>query len=403
MRIFHWWATVEERSALDAVLDVHRRERPGATVVGTHFGGVNTAKRYLSTRLLWNQSPDTFQASVGRDLLDWVRLTERSSGSGRLRPIDDLCAREAWVGAFPEVLLDAVSFAGHVYAVPINIHRTNTLFFRGGLLAQQGLPAPQSLAQFLEVAEELRKLGVVPLTLGVREGWPLTLLAFENLMVAVAGVDSYVEFFTGRRSASDSCLRETLEALKKVLAYVNEDAGALSWSQAVDRMLEGRAAMAVMGDWTRGYIAARERQGVEPTSRGAVEPAEPERYGQRAAFGTDDVFVFSSDVFPLAADDHKDDALELLRTFGSVEGQVAFNVRKGSIPARVDADPSRFDPVARRTMLDFRTRRLVPTLTSIAPRAFVQVLDAAMARFASNRDVDEVTRVIRHQYATLRA
>ena len=121
------------------------------------------------------------------------------------------------------------------------------------------------------------------------------------------------------------------------------------------------------------------------------------------AFGTDDVFVFSSDSFPLAAEAHKRDTLDLLRTFGSVEGQIAFNLRKGSIPARIDTDVSRFDPVARRTMLDFRTRRHLPTLTSIAPREFMSVLDTAMARFATSRDVDEVTRVIRNHYATLRS
>jgi hypothetical protein len=31
------------------------------------------------------------------------------------------------------------------------------------------------------------------------------------------------------------------------------------------------------------------------------------------------------------------------------------------------------------------------------------VLDAAMARFATTRDVDEVTRVVRNHYAALRS
>jgi glucose/mannose transport system substrate-binding protein len=362
---------------------------------------VSTTKRHLNTRLLWNQPPDTFQASVGRDLLDWVRLSRRDDANGRLQPIDDLCAREAWAGAFPDVLLDAVSFGGHVYAVPVNIHRTNTLFFRRRTLAEHSLSPPRSLSEFLAVAGELRRHGVVPLTLGVREGWPLTLLAFENLMVAVAGADTYVDFFTGRKSAGDPALRETLETVKKVLAYVNEDAASLTWNQAVDRLIDGRAAMTVMGDWTRGYLTARGACVSSGPSTSDL-PA-PEDIGQMPAFGTDDVFVFSSDAFPLAAEGHRTDTLDLLRTFGSIEGQIAFNLLKGSIPARTDADVSQFDPIARRTMIDFRTRRHVPTLTSIAPREFMCVLDAAMARFAISGDVEEVTRVIRNHYATLRS
>jgi glucose/mannose transport system substrate-binding protein len=400
-RIFHWWATEEERSALEAMLDVHRRTSPRAPIVGTPLAGVSTAKRHLNTRILWNQPPDTFQASVGRDLLDWVRLNRRDDASGQLKPLDDLCAREAWNHAFPDVLLDAVSFGGHVYAVPINIHRTNTLFFQRRLFTENALAVPRSLGEFMSVAEELRRSGVVPLTLGVREGWPLTLLAFENLMVAIAGADYYVDFFSGQRSANDPALRETLETLKRVLTYVNEDAALLTWNQAVDRMLDGQSAMTVMGDWTRGYLAARGASVSSEHAPGASPDAE--EIGQTPAFGTDDVFVFSSDSFPLAAEGHKRDTLDLLRTFGSVEGQIAFNLRKGSIPARIDTDVSRFDPVARRTMLDFRTRRHLPTLTSIAPREFMSVLDTAMARFATSRDVDEVTRVIRNHYATLRS
>jgi glucose/mannose transport system substrate-binding protein len=182
---------------------------------------------------------------------------------------------------------------------------------------------------------------------------------------------------------------------------VNDDAASLTWNQAVDRMLDGRAAMTVMGDWTRGYLAAR---GACFSSEAcASQSAGDEEVGQMPAFGTDDVFVFSSDSFPLAAEGHKSDTLDLLRTFGSVEGQIAFNLRKGSIPARIDTDVSQFDPIARRTMLDFRMRRHVPTLTSIAPRDFMSVLDTAMARFAATRDIEEVTRVIRNHYATLRS
>jgi glucose/mannose transport system substrate-binding protein len=401
--VFHWWATQQERDALDAMLEVHRIEHPQAGIVSAHGGGAGSFKPQLSTRILWNQPPDTFQASVGRDVLDWVRLNGHDDADSRLRPIDDVLSDGGLLRAFPRELVDSVGFGDHLYAVPINILRTNTLYFHRRRLAELGLAAPATLSEFLAAAEELRRHGVTPLAVGARQPWALTLLAFENLMVSVAGADYYEDFFRGRRSPGDPQLRETLETLKKVLAYANDDALALTWNEAVDRMLDGAAAMTVMGDWARGYLVDRGARCV-PSGEIRGELPDPDEFGEVATFGTSEVFVFASDAFALpAAARRREAALDLLRTLSTKAAQVAFSRRKGSIPARLDVAASDLAPAARQTLLEFRSRKRVPTLTSLAPRNFVPLLDAAMAQFALNRDVDDVLRVLKGSYSLLRA
>jgi glucose/mannose transport system substrate-binding protein len=76
-------------------------------------------------------------------------------------------------------------------------------------------------------------------------------------------------------------------------------------------------------------------------------------------------------------------------------------MNKGSIPARLDADPSGFDESARATMSAFQREVRVPTLTSLVPRVFSLALDAAMGSFMVTRDVEEIMRVIKGHYPEL--
>jgi glucose/mannose transport system substrate-binding protein len=398
--VFHWWTTPEERAALDAILHMHHRERPRTRVIGVHGGGVVSAKNQLNTRMLWNQPPDLFQASAGPDLLDWVRIRDRRGA--RLRPLDGAFSSGAWSAAFPRELLDATSFEGSVYGVPLNIHRTNNLLYNRRLLAEHGLRVPSSVEGFLEAATILKNRGIPALALGAAQAWPATVLAFENLMISIAGPRYYTDFFSGLRSPSDPELRETLETLKKVLSFANEDALSLTWDQAAERMMAGGAAMNIMGDWVRALLNARGFRCTEASDDGPLDLPAAEDFGQVPTFGTEGTFVFSSDVFAIPADARSPgEAAELLRTFGSSAGQVAFNLNKGSIPARLDFDASAFDRPARKTMLAFRTEVRVPTLTSLAPRIFVLTLNAAMGAFVANRDVEELLRVIKTNYHQL--
>ena len=87
--------------------------------------------------------------------------------------------------------------------------------------------------------------------------------------------------------------------------------------------------------------------------------------------------------------------------FGSREGQDAFNPLKGSIPARTDADLTRYDPLAQATMLDFWSSPRYPSIASIAPSTFTQALDRAMAAFARTRNADAVVDAVRAHYDLL--
>jgi len=381
-----WWVSRGEVDALSALLRVYERAHPDGGVVSAAVAGNAVAKEQVHKRMTRGVPPDTFQVNGGIDLFAWAR---RGSVRERLEPIDCLFSSEGWERAFPSDVLDLVRHEGRLYGVPVDIHRTNALFFSRPILAKHGLTPPATLDDLHRAAEVLRGAGVVPFAIGYAQPWTLTMLAFENVLVAVAGGDYYRDFFAGRRRADDPELRATLEHVARILDYANADAPRLEWDGAVELLRGGRAAMTIMGDWAKGYL----------TNSGSALDCD---FGEVASPGAGGAFVFATDTFGLPKRaSHRAGAIDLLRVFGSREGQDAFNPIKGSIPARTDADLSRYDPIARATARDFWSSARYPSIASIAPSAFTRGLDVAMARFARRRDPEFVISAIRASYGLL--
>jgi len=116
--------------------------------------------------------------------------------------------------------------------------------------------------------------------------------------------------------------------------------------------------------------------------------------------GTDGTFTVVTDSFaiPLGAKDH-DNAVAWLDTLASVEGQDAFNPKKGSIPARVDADVSKYDAYSQAALKDFATVELVPSEANgpATVPAFLTPFTDAINTFVTSRDVAGTQATIAQQ------
>jgi glucose/mannose transport system substrate-binding protein len=140
--------------------------------------------------------------------------------------------------------------------------------------------------------------------------------------------------------------------------------------------MEGRCAFTSMGDWTYGELAKAKLK-------------DNEDFGWVSFPGTEGAFIFVSDGFTLARGaPHKQDCIAWLKACGSKEGQEAFNVLKGSIPARTDVDKSKFGPYLNWAMRSFESDQLVPSCVhgEAAPASFQQSLNDAITSFVVDKD-----------------
>ncbi|ARA98419.1 ABC transporter substrate-binding protein [Geobacillus thermodenitrificans] len=376
LEIFSWWTGAGEEDGLKALIKLFQEKHPDIEVENAAVaGGAGTnAKAVLASRMQGDDPPSTFQVHGGAELNEgWV-------AAGKMEPLNDLYEQEGWMDKFPEALIDMVSKDGNIYSVPVNIHRGNVLWYNKKVFADNGLQPPKTFDEFFEVADQLKAKGVTPLALGDKEPWTATHL-FETVLLGTLGTDNYQKLWNGELSFDDPQVKQAVETFKKMLGYINEDHSSRNWQDAAQLVAEGKAAMYVMGDWAKGYFVNDLKLKVN------------EDFGYVPTPNTDGKFMVITDTFGLPKGvKNPDDVKKFLALLGSVEGQDAFNPLKGSIPARIDADPSKYDEYGKQTMEDFKNAELAPSLAhgSAAAEGFVTKVNQAINIFVTQKDVNSL-------------
>jgi glucose/mannose transport system substrate-binding protein len=278
--------------------------------------------------------------------------------------------------SYPPGVIDILSYNGEIWSVPVNIHRSNVLWYNKSIFAEHGLEPPKTFDDFFAVADALKEAGVTPLALGDNGIWASTHL-FETVLLGVLGPDAYRGLWTGETDWNSPEVTTALETFARMLDYVNEDHAALTWDQAAQLVADGDAAMNIMGDWVAGYFTS---VGLKPN----------EEYGWVPSPGTEGTFMMLSDSFGLPKGaPHRDDAIAWLTVAGSQEGQDAFNPLKGSIPARTDGDRMLYDAYLQSAMDDFASNEITPSLAhgAAASEGWVTAIHDVMTLFVTDKDV----------------
>ncbi|MCP8617562.1 ABC transporter substrate-binding protein [Salirhabdus salicampi] len=375
LEIFSWWTGAGEEDGLNALIDLFQEQYPDIEVENAAVsGGAGTnAKAVLATRMAGDDPPSTFQVHGGAELNEsWV-------AAGKMEPLNDFFEEEDLMDKFPQELIDLVSKDGNIYSVPVNIHRGNVLWYNKHIFEEHGLEPPTTFDEFFDVAEQLQAAGVTPLALGDKESWTASHL-FETVLLAELGAEDYGKLWTKEIGFDDDRVVAAAETFVRMLEYVNEDHSSRNWQDASQLVGNGDVAMNVMGDWAKGYFS------------NDLNLVTNEDFGYVPTPGTNGTFMVITDTFGLPKGvSNPDDVKSFLSVLASVEGQDTFNPLKGSIPARVDADQSKYDQYGKDTIEDFNKDELAASIAhgSAAPEGFVTKLNQAINILVTQQDVEQ--------------
>jgi glucose/mannose transport system substrate-binding protein len=384
VEVFSWWAGPGEKEGLDAMIADFKAKNPSIEFTNAAVaGGAGTnAKSVLQTRLQANQPPDSYQVHAGLELQSDIK-------AGKVEDLTYLYNQENWKDKFPKGLIDAITVDGKIYSVPVNIHRSNLLWFKPATLTAAGISAPpKTWSEFLTQAETLKSKNVTALSIG--PGWTQKHL-LENVLLGELGVDKYNGLWNGSTDWKGADVVAALEVFKKVLGYSDLKSAAGDWQPALDKVLSGSAAYNVMGDWADAYLGRSKSLKFKTD------------YDVVASPGTTGVFNFLSDSFTLPKGAlHKAAAEKWLIVCGSVSGQDAFNPQKGSIPARTDADKAKYKDYLATAMSDWTnsSTKVVGSLAHgvVANNAWNAEIDTALGLFVQNMDTAKFADAVSKAY-----
>ncbi|GAA5511799.1 putative sugar-binding periplasmic protein [Deinococcus carri] len=370
LEIFSWWSG-DEGPALDALVKLYKQKYPSVNVVNaTVAGGAGTnAKAVLKTRMLGGTPPDSFQVHAGQELIGtWVV-------ANRMEDLSSLFKSEGWNKALPQDVIDLISSKGGIWSVPVNVHRSNVMWYNPAKLKAWGVTPPKTWTEFLTTCSKLKAKGVTaPLVVG--ENWTQQHL-WENVMIGTLGPQGWKDLWAGKLKFTDPRVLQGFTNFGKVMDCANKDASGLSWQQASDRIADGTSAFNIMGDWAAGYFTTTKK--LKPNTG----------FGWTTTPGTSGTFVMLADSFglPKGAKDRAE-AINWLKLLGSRAGQDTFNPLKGSIAARTDSDLSKYNTYSKSAAADWKKNKIVGSMVhgAVAPESFTSAFGAIIDQFVASKN-----------------
>ena len=326
--MIHWWTSGGESAAVKVFAD--RFDKAGGQWVDSAVAGGEAARSAGVNRIVGGNPPTMMQFNTGKQLDELVN-------SGFLVDLDAQAKAENWKGVLPKAIDDATMRDGHYYALPVNIHGQNWLFYNQKVFADAAAKEPQSWADIIEAGKKIKAKGHVALAHG-GQSWQDHLL-FDAVLAGEGGSDLYMKVYgkDAQAAIADPKFKHVAELFAQLRDLMDPGMPGRNWNDATSMVITGKAGMQVMGDWAKGEFSGASM--APGKDYGCVVP------GAGGYVLGGDVFVFPKQ--PSASAETPAQA-KLVEVIFAKDTQLAFSQKKGSIPVRTDVDASSLDVCAQK-------------------------------------------------------
>lgn len=320
LEVTHWWTSGGEAAAVAEFAKAF--DATGNTWVdGAIAGSGGTARPIIISRILGGDPMGATQLNHGRQAEELIE-------AGLMTDLTELAEAEGWKDIVnPSSLLDACTYEGRIYCVPVNIHSWQWIWLSHDAFAKIDAPVPSDWNEFAAAAPKLEEAGIVPLAMG-QQGWQQN-GAFGVMTIAIAGLDAWRKVVVDKDAgtARGPEYAAVFEAAVDARNFAS-NSNVQDWNLATNMVITGKAGGQIMGDWAQGEFQIA----------GQVAGQD---YTCLPGLGVNEILDTGGDAFyfPVIDDaDTRQAQMALASTLISPEAQVAFNLKKGSLPVRGDID-----------------------------------------------------------------
>lgn len=343
VEVLHWWTSGGEAAAVGVLKDDLQKQNVTWQDMPVAGGGGEAAMTALKARVT-SGNPPTAAQLLGMAVNEW-------SEEGLLGDLTPVAEKEGWDKVVPDAIKNFAVHDGKWQAVPVNIHRPNWLWINAKVFKDNGLEPPKNWDEFNQIADKLKAKGIVPLAHG-GQPWQDTTI-FDDVVVGIGGPEFYKKAILelDEESLQSDTMIKVFDQMRKIRGYVDPNFSGRDWNLATGMVLKGDAAMQLMGDWAKGEIV---KANLKPGVDILCVPAP----------GTEGTFLFNTDFFAMfpVGEDKLQAQYKLASSVMSPSFQEAFNLVKGSIPARTDVPGDKFDACAQRSMADLKAAQGAGTM-----------------------------------------
>jgi glucose/mannose transport system substrate-binding protein len=334
VEVLHWWTSGGEAKALEVLKK--NLEAQGVTwkdmpVAG---GGGTQAMAALRARVSAGDPPTAVQM-LGFDIKDWAE-------QGVLGDLNKIAADNNWDKVIPPALQEFSKYNGTWIAAPVNVHSTNWVWANKAVLDKLGVTEPpKDWDGFIALLEKAKAAGITPLAHGGQPWQDATI--FDSVVLVTGGPDFYKKSMIDLdpEALGSDTMKQVFDRMGQLRGYVDPNFSGRDWNLASAMVIKGEAAVQIMGDWAKGeFLNAGKKPGTDFICM---------RFP-----GTQGIVTFNSDQFVAfkVGAEQQDAQLKLAAAVEDPGFQSAFNVVKGSAPARTDVSDADFDECGKKAIKD---------------------------------------------------
>ncbi|MBL0729618.1 ABC transporter substrate-binding protein [Piscinibacter sp. HJYY11] len=334
VEVLHWWTSGGEAAALNVLKSNLEKQGVKWNDMPVAGGGGEAAMTAVRARVTSGNPPTAVQM-LGFDITDWAKQNV-------LADLNELAAKEGWDKSVPKALQQFSKHNGKWVAAPVNVHSTNWVWANKEVLTKAGVTTePRTWDEFIAAAEKVQKAGFVALAHGGQPWQEATV--FDGVVLATGGVDYYRKAFIERDPATlaSPTTEKVFQRMSQLRKLVDKDFSGRDWNVASGMVISGKAGFQIMGDWAKGeFINAKKVPGKDflcfriPGTQGSV------------TFNSDQFVMYKVGADKAAAQ------TKLAGAILDPAFQSAFNVVKGSAPARTDVSDAAFDACGKKAIKD---------------------------------------------------
>jgi glucose/mannose transport system substrate-binding protein len=335
VQMLYWWTSGGEAAALNVLKEAVTKEGYAWKDVPVAGGGGEGAMTTLKAMVAAGNPPTSSQI-LGYFAIDYAE-------AGKLADITPLASKEGWDKVLPKAIQKFTTTDGKFDAIPINIHSANWIWLNKALFEKLGGTEPKTFDEFVALLDKAKAAGVTPLALGGQPWQEATM--FDSVVASTGGVDFYKKAFIDldESALKSDTMKKAFENLAKLRNYTDKNYVGRDWNLATAMVIKGDALVQVIGDWAKGEF------------RNANKEAGKDFVCYRFP-GTDGSVLYLTDMFALfkVPADRQAGQLALADAAMSPAVQSAFNVVKGSVPARMDVPDTAFDMCGKKGIADVK-------------------------------------------------
>jgi multiple sugar transport system substrate-binding protein/raffinose/stachyose/melibiose transport system substrate-binding protein len=272
-------------------------------------------------------------ADPAPDVLDWFAGNRARFfiDKGLILDISQMWQENKFNEAYAPGFQALATYNDKQYFLP-NSYYWWAVYYRPSLFEKAGIAQPpETWDQLLEACDKLNEAGVTPITIGARFKWPAAAW-FDYINMRTNGPQFHIDLMDLKVPYTDEKVKKTFEHWQELIDHkcFIEDPAAFDWQEAVDPMVQGDAAMYLMGAFIIDSYPDEAENDLDFFRFPIIDPDMP--IGEDAP--TDGYFMSANAKNPEAG-------MKFLAHLGSKEIQQRLLDELKRLPTRTDVDISK--------------------------------------------------------------